>query len=213
MKTLFTTNINKTAIPVSLFLLFIGFLVLSFGIPIIAPFALAISGFVSLYILFGKKGITATFSKPKKVVSTYIIGLICSYIFAFIGVLITKTLLNSTPNSNPMTKRMDFVGLLKTIPMLLGEELITIVLLIIIVNLLGGTRKGLIVAVIASTLIFGFLHLPTYNWNFVQVLFIIAVARIPFTLASLRSDSLYTGLLIHITYDWIIFIPIILLNH
>jgi uncharacterized protein len=162
---------------------------------------------------FWEKGISYTFSKPQKIVSTYFAGLIGAYIFAGVGILITKILLGSSPNSNPVADGMTIFGLLKTIPMLLGEELITIILLIIIANLLGGTRKALIVAVIISTLIFGFLHLPTYDWNFAQVIFIIAAARIPFTLASLRSDSLYTGLLIHITYDWIIFILVILSHH
>ncbi|WP_259767310.1 hypothetical protein [Lactococcus lactis] len=68
-------------------------------------------------------------------------------------------------------------------------------------------------SLVISTLIFGFLHLPTYDWNFAQVIFIIAAARIPLILASLRSDSLYTGLLIPITYEWIIFILVILSHH
>ncbi|MDN5475015.1 MAG: CPBP family glutamic-type intramembrane protease [Lactococcus lactis] len=213
MKKLFTAPMSKSAVPLSLILLLAGFLALSFGLPVIAPFSLAIAGFISLYILFGKKGISYTFSKPQKIVSTYFAGLIGAYIFAGVGILITKILLGSSPNSNPVADGMTIFGLLKTIPMLLGEELITIILLIIIANLLGGTRKALIVAVIISTLIFGFLHLPTYDWNFAQVIFIIAAARIPFTLASLKSDSLYTGLLIHITYDWIIFILVILSHH
>lgn len=212
MKKLFITPMRKSAVPVSLILLLSGFLVLSFGMPFIAPFAIAISGFISLYILFGKKGISYTFSKPQKILSTYFAGLIGSYVFAGTGILITKILLGSTPNSNPVANGMTALGLLKTIPMLLGEELITIIILIIIANLLGGTQRSLIIAVTISTLIFGFLHLPTYDWNFAQVIFIISAARIPFTLASLRSDSLYMGLIVHITYDWIVFV-LLMLSH
>ena len=139
---------SKSAIPLSLILLLAGFLALSFGLPIIAPFSLAIAGFISLYILFGKKGISYTFSKPQKIVSSYFAGLIGAYIFAGVGIIITKILLGSSPNSNSVADGMTIFGLLKTIPMLLGEELITIILLIIIANLLGGTRKAIIVAVI-----------------------------------------------------------------
>ena len=213
MKQLFTARMSKPAVPVAVILLFIGFLVLSFSIPFIAPFAIAIAGFISLYILFGKQGITYTFSKPKKPVSTYFLGLVGAYAFAGIGIFITKVLIGNAPNSNPVAEKMTPLGLIRTIPMLLGEELITLVLLLIIVNLLGGTRKALVIGVVVSTLIFGFLHLPTYNWDFAQVIFIIAAARIPFTLATLRSDSLYTGLFIHITYDWIAFILLMVSHH
>lgn len=204
---------SKPAVPAALTLLFAGFLALSFGISFIGPFALAMAGLLSLYILFGKQGITYTFSKPEKPISTYFFGLISAYLFAGIGVFITRILINATPNANPVAEKITLLGLLRTIPMLLGEELITIVLLLIIVNLLGGTRSALIIGITVSTLIFGFLHLPTYDWNFSQVIFIIAAARIPFTLASLRSDSLFSGLFIHITYDWIAFILVMLAHH
>lgn len=213
MKRLFTAKISKPAVPISLILLFAGFLALSYGAPFIAPFAIAIAGFISLYILFGKQGITYTFSRPQKLISTYFLGLLGANIFAGVGIFITTILLGNKPESNPIAEGMNLLGLLETIPMLLGEELITIVLLLIVTNLLGGTRKALIIGIIISTLIFGFLHLPTYDWNFAQVIFIIAAARIPFTLASLRSDSLYTGLFIHITYDWFAFIIIIISHH
>ncbi len=213
MKQLFTARMSKPAVPVALILLFAGFLALSYNIPFIAPFAIAVAGFISLYILFGKQGIIYTFSKPQKPVTTYFLGLVGAYIFAGIGIFITKELIGNTPNSNPVAEKMTLLGLIRTIPMLLGEELITIVLLLIIVNLLGGTRKALVIGVVISTLVFGFLHLPTYDWNFAQVIFIIAAARIPFTLASLRSNSLYTGLFIHITYDWIVFILVIISHH
>lgn len=212
MKRLFTAKISKPAVLIALILLFVGFLVLSYDVPYIAPFSLAITGFLSLFLLFGKQGISYAFSKPQKLLSTYVLGLIGAWIFAGIGVFITTTILHSAASGNASLGGMNWLELVKTIPMLLGEELITFVLLLVIVNLLGGTRKALFIAIIVSALIFGFLHLPTYNWNFAQVIFIIAAARIPFTLASLRSDSMYTGLFVHITYDWIIFISTILIH-
>ena len=84
---------SKSAVSLSRILLLARFLVLSFELPIIAPFSLAITGFINLYILFGKKGISYTFSKPQKIVSTYFAGLIGAYIFAGVGIIITKILL------------------------------------------------------------------------------------------------------------------------
>lgn len=213
MKQLFTAQMSKPAIPVSLVLLAIGFSALIYQIPFIAPFSLAITGFISLYILFGKKGISYTFSKPKKPVSTFFLGLIAAFVFAFSGLILATKVFHSNAHDNPLAAKMDWFELLKTIPMLLGEELITIVLLLIIVNLLGGSRKALIIAVTISTVVFGLLHLSTYGWNLAQVLLVIAVARIPFTIATLRSDSIYSGYFIHIAYDWIAFITYMLTHH
>lgn len=213
MKQLFTARMSKPAVPISLVLLALGFSALIYEIPFIAPFSLAIAGFISLYILFGKEGITYTFSKPKKLTSTFFLGLIASYAFALTGLYFVTKVLHSNPHDNPLAQNFDLLELFKTIPMLLGEELITIVLLLIIVNIMGGTRKALVVGVIASAIIFGLLHLSTYDWNFAQVLLVISLARIPFTIASLRSDSIYSGYLIHIAYDWIAFLIYMLTHH
>lgn len=204
---------NKSAVPVSIALLAIGFSALIYQVPFIAPFSLAITGLVSLYILFGNRGISYTFSKPKKPVSTFFVGLIAAFVFAFSGLVLSTRVLKSNVHDNPLAAKMDLFGLLKTIPMLLGEELITLVLLIIIVNLLGGTRKALVVGVTVSTIAFGLLHLSTYDWNFTQVLLVIALARIPFTLATLRSDSIYSGYFVHLAYDWIAFLSYMLTHH
>lgn len=90
MEHLFTARMSKPAVPVALTLPFAGFLALSFGIPFIGTFALAMAGLLSLYILFGKQGITYTFSKPEKPISTYFFGLISAYLFAGIGVFSLK---------------------------------------------------------------------------------------------------------------------------
>ncbi|AUS68873.1 type II CAAX prenyl endopeptidase Rce1 family protein [Lactococcus lactis] len=213
LKQLFTARMSKSAVPFSLIILALGFSALIYQVPFIAPFSLAIAGFVSLYILFGIQGISYTFSKPKKLVSTFFIGLIAAFVFAFSGLIFATKVLNSNTHDNPIAAKMNWIELLKTIPMLLGEELITIVLLLIIVNILGGTRKALVIGVTVSTIIFGLLHLSTYDWNFAQVLLVIAFARIPFTLATLRSDSIYSGYFIHLAYDWIAFLSYMLTHH
>lgn len=213
LKKLFTAPMSRSAIPVALILLTVGFMALIYEIPFIAPFSLAITGFISLYLLFGNHGLTYTFSKPQKPVSTFFIGLIAAFIFGFTGLFIAKNVFHSITHDNPLAAKINLIEILKTIPMLLGEELITIVLLLIIINLLGGTRKSIFIAVTVSTIIFGLLHLSTYDWNFAQVLLVIALARIPFTLATLRSDSIYTGYFIHLAYDWIAFLVFVLSHH
>ena len=135
---------SKSAVPISLIILALGFSALIYQVPFIAPFSLAIAGIVSLYTLLGNRGISYIFSKPKKLVSTFFIGLIAAFVFAFSGLIFATRVLNSNTHDNPLATKMNWVELLKPIPMLLGEELITIVLLLIIVNILGGHEKHLL---------------------------------------------------------------------
>ncbi len=48
-----------------------------------------------------------------------------------------------------------------------------------------------------TAVLFGALHLPTYQWNLFQCLVIIGVTRIPFTIATLKSNSMVSGVIAH----------------
>lgn len=210
MDKLFTAKMNKKAIMPSLILLSLGFLVLITGVPFIGIFSIALAGLISLYLLFGKEGILLAYSKPQKIFSSYFIGLPMAMIFGLGGKVLVTEILNIQTTSNPVSNGLTWSFLPMTLSMLMGEELITLVLLIIIVNLLGGTKKALWIGFLISTIVFGLLHLPVYGWNIAQVLLMISAARIPFTWASLRSNSIWAGYAIHVTYDWIILIGMLL---
>jgi membrane protease YdiL (CAAX protease family) len=90
---------------------------------------------------------------------------------------------------------------------LVGEELVTILPLLAVlwfcVERLKLPRVGsLIIAVLVSTVWFAALHLPTYDWNWVQCLGTIGTARIVLTLAYLVTRNLWVSSLAHIANDW-----------
>ncbi|MDT2837672.1 CPBP family intramembrane metalloprotease [Enterococcus durans] len=123
---------------------------------------------------------------------------------------VVKNILHASTAANEVTEHLSPLLLIETLPMLLGEELLTIVILVIVANLLGGTRKAIVAGVLVSSVLFGLIHLPTYQWNLLQCLLIIGVGRIPFTVASLKSDSIWAGYFVHVAYDWTAFIVILL---
>ncbi len=117
---------------------------------------------------------------------------------------------------NPVFKPLQEAGtafrvlfFLQTIPQLLGEEILTILPFLALMTLLHGRlgmKRGWAIACawIASSLIFGAVHLPTYQWNLVQCLVVIGSARIVLTLAYLRSKNIVVSALAHIINDWIL---------
>lgn len=92
-------------------------------------------------------------------------------------------------------------------PQLLGEELLTLLPFLALVQLasqrLGwGRRRSLLLALLGSTLLFSAAHLPTYDWNWAQCFYIIGASRLVLTLAYIATRNLWVSTAAHILTDW-----------
>lgn len=96
-----------------------------------------------------------------------------------------------------------------TAPQLLGEELVTVAPLLAFLALfhrLGWARRPAVAAAwIGSALIFGALHLPTYQWHYGQALIIIGAARLALSVPYLITKNLWSSFIAHLTHDWSLF--------
>jgi membrane protease YdiL (CAAX protease family) len=98
----------------------------------------------------------------------------------------------------------------KTVPQLFGEELVTLLpflaVLALLSNRFGVSRKSAIVgAWLVSSLIFGLIHLPTYDWNLIQCIVVIGTARMVLTLAWILTKNVWVSTGAHIINDWLLF--------
>lgn len=180
-------------------------------------FIILLAGLVGTWLVFGANGIKRMFSKPKKgsfkiIILSFISSLAIGGILAVVAKFILKVPTAANPVGEQFTGSLLDSGIMlfKTIFMLSGEEIIVILPLIIIVSLLVHKIKiskkvAIIIATIVTAIMFGSLHLPTYQWNLFQCFGIIAMARVPFTIASLKSNSMISGIICHISYDWVMF--------
>ncbi len=106
--------------------------------------------------------------------------------------------------------------LIGTFIQLIGEELMTILPLLAVlwfcVQKLGLSRRwGLVIGVVVSTIWFAGVHLPTYNWNFLQCFGGIGAARLVLTAAFLLTRNLWVCAGAHIVNDWTeFFLPALL---
>lgn len=92
---------------------------------------------------------------------------------------------------------------------LLGEELITILPFLAILACLHGTlgisrNRAVLAAWLLSAIIFGLLHLPTYNWNIVQCFVVIGCARLVLTWAYVWTKNTWVSTGAHIINDWVL---------
>jgi membrane protease YdiL (CAAX protease family) len=97
----------------------------------------------------------------------------------------------------------------KTGVQLLGEELITILPFLALLTFLHtraglGRNAALLVAWFVSAIAFGLIHLPTYDWNWVQCVVIIGSARLMLTWAYVWTKNIWVSTGAHILNDFAI---------
>jgi membrane protease YdiL (CAAX protease family) len=97
----------------------------------------------------------------------------------------------------------------KMIPQLLGEEVITLLPFLALLqwstrNLGMGRKAAIIGAWLVSSLVFGLIHLPTYDWNFVQCIVIIGSARLVLTLPWILTKNIWVSTGAHVINDWLL---------
>lgn len=95
-------------------------------------------------------------------------------------------------------------------PQLLGEELVTLLPFLALMHWLTnrcgtGRKKAIVAAWLLSALVFGLLHLPTYNWNWVQCVAIIGSARLVLSLPWIMTKNIWVSTGAHIANDWLLF--------
>lgn len=131
-----------------------------------------------------------------------------------VGVLVSA-FAEVTPNAAmAQLSAMDTAGRIaffaKTLPQLLGEELITLLpflaLMVALTKAFGfGRKRAIVGAWLLSSLIFGLLHLPAYDWNLVQSVVIIGTARLVLTLAWILTKNIWVSTGAHVINDWVLF--------
>ena len=103
------------------------------------------------------------------------------------------------------------IFLTKTAVQLVGEEVLTVIPLLALLQVLvaraGLSRTaGVRWAWLGSAVLFGLLHLPTYRWDFAQCLLIIGTARLVLSMAYIKTKNLWVSAGAHILNDWLLII-------
>jgi membrane protease YdiL (CAAX protease family) len=64
---------------------------------------------------------------------------------------------------------------------------------------------SVVVAWVCTSVVFGLLHLPTYDWNWLQCIVVIGGARMVLTLFWIMTKNLWVSTGAHIANDWFLF--------
>ena len=181
------------------------------GLPLLG---LAIAAPGSWKAIFGRVG-------PREVKLMFAFALLNIIISMTIGAAI-KTFGTATANATIVdaanldgTHLFNFFA--KVALQLLGEELVTILPFLAILAFCHrkaglGRRASALAAWLLSALAFGLIHLPTYNWNFMQCIVVIGSARLVLTWAYVWTKNIWVSTGAHIINDWAIMASTIFLT-
>ena len=128
---------------------------------------------------------------------------------------IVRALADVTPNAaaaqlSGMDTAARIAFFAKTVPQLFGEEVVTLLPFLAVLTLLSagfgvGRKAAVVGAWLISSLLFGLIHLPTYDWNLIQCIVVIGTARMVLTLAWILTKNIWVSTGAHITNDWLLF--------
>lgn len=104
---------------------------------------------------------------------------------------------------------------LRSLPQLFGEEVLTMLPFLAVLHMahdrLGLSRiKAVMMAWLLSSILFGLVHLPSYNWNLLQCLVVIGSARLVLSLAYIKTKNIWVSTSAHIINDWVIFAVVLI---
>lgn len=104
---------------------------------------------------------------------------------------------------------------LKTLIQILGEEVLTILPFLAIVTFLithlhCSRKVAILCAWILAAVLFGAVHLPTYDWNMIQTFVVIGSARLILLLPYIMTKNIWISTGAHVLNDWILFIIFLL---
>lgn len=99
---------------------------------------------------------------------------------------------------------------LRSLPQLFGEEVLTILPFLAVLYFAHAKLRlrrtyAVLLAWLLSSIIFGLVHLPSYNWNLLQCLVVIGSARLILSLAYIRTKNIWVSTGAHVINDWVIF--------
>lgn len=166
--------------------------------------------------LIDRRAVTALFRRPTLRDGVWMVAIAVLNIIVTTSVALALT--SSHPLAeNPMSAALHEAGslsrvltFLRMVPQLLGEELLTLLPFLALLQWLlhrpGISRRwAIVLAWLLSALPFALAHLPTYDWNLLQCLVIIGSARLVLTLAYLATRNVWTSTGAHVLNDWTLF--------
>lgn len=164
--------------------------------------------YISGYIyMFGGAWKDKFFKKPKELLPiiiflflTLVSGSVLFYLLNFISDVDLLSVGEITSVSMLLT------NILSVLFQVIGEELFAVGLFMGILifgnRMMSLDRKPLIIfSLMVSSLLFGLLHLPVYNYNLLQCLFVIGLTRLIMTVLFFMKRNIVYSYIVHVLYN------------
>ena len=140
---------------------------------------------------------------------------VLTFIVSVSSAMLMTQVMETAPNAGvhalgAMSAEQKIRFFLFSIPQLFGEEVITILpflaILYCCLHVSNASKpQAVLLAWVITAVWFALIHLPAYNWNLLQVLWGIGIARLLLTAVFIITKNLWVSTGAHITNDWLMF--------
>ncbi|GGJ77589.1 CPBP family intramembrane glutamic endopeptidase [Virgibacillus salexigens] len=168
---------------------------------------------VSFIIVF-KKQLSYYFRPLKWKEVQYALLIACSQFLIITSTfwLLQQVNINPSPNPNGVSEYLESGGavlvFVNSIFQLFGENIIFMVLFFTTLLLFKKTSIKLshyvVYAILISSILFGLIHLPTYDYNWLQCLFAIGLPSSFHLLGYIITQNIFISYLVHLFFDYIL---------
>ncbi|WP_158727540.1 CPBP family intramembrane glutamic endopeptidase [Levilactobacillus enshiensis] len=176
---------------------------------------MAVTGAIALLWQFGRPAFRQFFGKLARrswltIPGVMVMSLVLTFSAAAIGKVFHLLRLNANPTGAVLQSHglwQNSLYLLQSAGQIAGEELFTAAIALPIFYLVArrfSPRVGWWLSCLVSALIFGGIHLTTYNWDLYQCFIVIGLTRFPFNYAWRKTNSLWGGIIAHVLYDFLL---------
>lgn len=139
-----------------------------------------------------------------------IIALICYLMYTGIITLLLKNLgIEVSPISidNPIT---NLNSIIMVIIQLFGEEFCKLVPFLLVLTLLydktSNRKLSIVIAALVSVLLFGLVHIYSYNGHIIQILLIQGIGSLIFLFTYIKTKNILVSYIMHLALDFLAFI-------
>lgn len=165
----------------------------------------------------GKLGLVIKMPKLKdmKVVILCVIG----YIVFTIAMILILGAFGIVGNGNPMSSAAASAPLLVMLILfisLFAEELFKVIAMLlgmtVFYSFTKNRKNSMILAIVFSCIIFGLIHLTTYNFNIMQCLLIIGCGAVFHLYPYIKTKNVINSYITHVLIDFLLFLPVMLMG-
>ena len=169
------------------------------------------------YCCKGKLGLIIKMPKLKDMKVVILCAI--AYLVSTMAINMILEMFGVVGTSNPLGEAAAAAPLLVTVDLLVslfGEELFKITIFLIVMaaayHVTKNRKNSIIVGIVGACILFGLIHMPTYDFNIAQCMLLIGIGCVFHICPYVKTKNIVNSYITHLMIDFVIFLPFMIIG-